>query len=156
MSATLFSVRVGSNNLDSGGNVIQVFDVLNHPEYDSTTKDYDFSLLRLLVPVIFDGKITAAVKLPPANDPVDDGSEVFVSGWGDTQDFNDSNLELHAVIVNVINQRQCARSYAINKEVITNRMICASSSGKDSCQVRYQHFTKRLFDFCFQLSGRFG
>lgn len=132
---------MGSNNNYNGGDIIQVLEIMNHPQYDPSTSDYDFSILRLLTPIIFDGKTKASIKLPPANDPIRDGTKVFVTGWGETNNFDDdADFMLRAVTVQVVSQTECARSYAINKEIITTRMVCAKTAGKDSCQVRIYIF----------------
>lgn len=144
-TSVILSVRVGSDDIYKGGDIIQVLEIINHPEYNSNGNDYDFSLIRLLTPIILNGRTKAVIKLPPANDPIKEGSEVFVTGWGETKDYENSNFMLRAVTVLAINQAECAKRYAVNHEVITNRMICASSSGKDSCQVKI-NFT---FDVIF-------
>lgn len=90
----------------------------------------------------------AIIELPTANDPIEDNTRVFISGWGQTEDANASK-ELRAVVVLTINQEKCDKAYYWDGG-ISDEMICAGSSGKDSCNVRFvDFFINFTLNFCF-------
>lgn len=105
---------------------------LEHPLFDSYSLDYDFSLLELRTVIVFNSA-KAPISLPGINDVITDNSAVFVSGWGDTLRNTESSSILRAVTVNVMNFNQCEKIYK-NYGGVTDRMICAKSHKKDSCQ----------------------
>lgn len=73
--------------------------------------------------------------MPRQDDDVDDGTMLTVSGWGDTQNANESSNELRATVVPKVSNKDCAKSYT-NFGGITDRMLCAgfTQGGKDACQ----------------------
>lgn len=62
------TVRVGSSSHQDGGYIIKLkgFPV-QHPEYDTHSLDFDFSLLESDEPLTFSGQIQS-IALPEAND----------------------------------------------------------------------------------------
>lgn len=60
-------------------------------------------------------------------------TKMVVSGWGTTQNANESNEVLRAAVVPTVNQLRCNIQY---KGGITQRMLCAgyAEGGIDSCQ----------------------
>lgn len=117
-----------------GGEVIPVYIVRNHPYFSEYTYDYDYALLQLRTFITFDGVTKAPISLPALNEPIEDGTEVFVSGWGLTKNFSESNKILRGVIIPIINQTRCDNIYKYDGG-ITKQMVCAGSLGKDSCNV---------------------
>lgn len=71
-------IRVGSSFSSSGGELIKVSKVVQHEDFDYSNIDYDFSLLRLATPLIFDDAIQA-IKLPESDEELEDGS--LLEGW---------------------------------------------------------------------------
>ena len=66
-----------------------------------------------------------------------EGRQAIVSGWGSLK-FGTSKFpsELYSVDVKVWNNKRCNSNYGPQAPGgITNRMLCASKPGKDSCQV---------------------
>jgi trypsin len=128
-------VRVGTSRRDSGGEVVQVNQIVQNENYDAASVDYDYSLLKLARSI----SLSAAkqvVQLADANDTLEDGTWSLVSGWGNTQSiFEPSNI-LRAVAVPVVNQEQCNDDYA-EFGGVTDRMLCAGfrAGGRDACQV---------------------
>ncbi|CAO1328136.1 unnamed protein product [Diamesa tonsa] len=130
------SVKAGSNSSSSDGDYI--FDVINkeeHPKFDKTTMDYDFSILTLGSRIKYSHSMQP-IALPRtmyiryANDDMG-----LVSGWGALKEEEQSTPDfLSAANVPITNQLKCQRSYPSNK--ITDRMICAGwvQGGIDSCQ----------------------
>lgn len=133
-AASVLSVRVGSDTMNEGGEVIDVFIVINHSSFKTYSLDFDFALLRLVKNIQFDGVRKAPIALPRDDELVLDGSEVLVSGWGLTKKSTESNKMLRGVKIPTLNQATCNRMYEYDGGV-TKQMLCAGSLGKDSCNV---------------------
>ncbi|KAF5286947.1 hypothetical protein FQR65_LT12406 [Abscondita terminalis] len=128
--AEYFSVRAGSNIVESGGVVVKVFAISQHPDYDYWTDDYDVSILHLSQEFPL-GETIKAITIQDMNDEPADGSPAVVTGWGRLSEGGDSpNTKLQKVTVNRVNTFECNNVY----ESITDRMICYAAPGKDSCQ----------------------
>ncbi|XP_058463101.1 trypsin 5G1-like [Malaya genurostris] len=130
----LQQVRIGSTDRTSGGKVLRLDRVVQHPQYDSYAIDYDFALLELKQDLLFD-ESNQAVELPRQDEELADGSLCRVSGWGNTQNVQESSRYLRAADVPSVNQEQCATAYE-SFGGITERMLCAGykEGGKDACQ----------------------
>uniref|UniRef100_A0A240PL37 trypsin n=1 Tax=Anopheles epiroticus TaxID=199890 RepID=A0A240PL37_9DIPT len=128
------SVRVGSSKHASGGIVVRVKRVIEHPEYDESTIDYDFSLMELESELTFN-EVVQPIALPEQDEPVEDGTMTIISGWGNTQSVVESNAVLRAANVPTVNQDECITAYTMSPG-ITERMLCAGykRGGKDACQ----------------------
>lgn len=128
------SVRVKSSLHASGGQVLNVTQVISHPDYNKLPSDYDIALLELSEELELAGDFYAG-ELPAQDEPVVDGTCLQVSGWGSTESATESNAMLRAVNVPAYNQEACSRAYA-NVRTVTDRMLCAGyeEGGKDSCQ----------------------
>lgn len=81
----------------------------------------------------------APIELPELNEPIFEGMEVFVTGWGATQSLNESNRFLRGVTVSIFNQEKCENIFKYDGG-ISDRMVCAAAPGKDSCSVRFLFF----------------
>ena len=127
------SVRLGTDKLGLGGEVIRVKSIRVHPFYNHNTINYDFSLLLLANDVSLESGVKEIIQLPFLNDPIDDGENVFVTGWGDTKS-SESRLILRGVIVRTINQNICRQAYT---SLLTSVMVCAGdlAGGLDACQL---------------------
>lgn len=77
-------VRVGSTKHASGGKVISISRIVQHPKFSYSTIDFDYSLLQLATAVAL-GNSSQVVDLPEQDEPVPDGTLCEVSGWGNTQ-----------------------------------------------------------------------
>ncbi|XP_058058016.1 trypsin-1-like [Anopheles bellator] len=133
-SASSLAVRYASSEHAKGGVLAQVARVVMHPKYDGGTIDHDFSLLELKEEVRFDDR-AQPVDLPEQDEPVEDGTLCKVSGWGNTQNWNESTERLRAATVPTVNQKECEEAYA-DFGGITDTMLCAGykKGGKDACQ----------------------
>uniref|UniRef100_A0A8D8AT59 trypsin n=1 Tax=Culex pipiens TaxID=7175 RepID=A0A8D8AT59_CULPI len=132
--APWLQVRIGSARHASGGQLVEVKRVIQHPKYNDNTIDYDFTLLELAKSVQLSEEFYA-VGLPEQDEPVEDGQLLQVSGWGDTQNVQESGEILRATNVPAVNQEECSTAYQGSYK-ITERMICAGyqAGGKDACQ----------------------
>lgn len=128
-----FTARVGSNFGDSGGEVIAVEKVINHPRFSLATLNFDFALLKLKSEIKLQKGVKEIVALPSENDKVSANTEVFVSGYGlQMENAIKSDNRLRGVVVPIVDQKVCKRAYPF---LLTNEMICAglAAGGKDSC-----------------------
>lgn len=136
------TVRLGTDQIGFGGEVIQVKSVRNHPLFNSVTLNNDAAILILTTKITLKTGEKEIIPLPPMNDYIHDESEAFVSGWGET--LNANNDFLRAVKVPIINQNKCKGAYPL----LTNNMVCAGkmNGGIDSCQGDSGGPLKRISD----------
>lgn len=125
---------------------------LEHPNYNETTFDFDFSLLKLTAFIRIDPLKKQFIKLPNENDFVRDNSLVFITGWGVTN-FTYPNapsrtVALQGVYLPTLSQQQCQKYYQ-NKYRITSQMICAAIPQKTVCHVSIYLNYKQKIDFYF-------
>lgn len=132
--AKYLTIRAGSNLYRSGGVVIQVERIIQHENFDYYTIDFDFSLLELETALVFSDQIQP-IALPSQDEPVDDDTLCIISGWGNTQNAQESKEKLRAAYVPSVNQKECEAAYS-SFGGITDRMICAGfKKGQvDACQ----------------------
>lgn len=130
-------VRVGSSFRAKDGELVQVQEVTVHPKYNGFTIDYDFALLKLRKSLEFTENVKP-VKLTEQDKSPSAGTLCTVSGWGNTQNPNESSEQLRAVSVPVVDQDVCDKAYQ-EFSGVTPRMLCAGldQGGKDSCKDLY-------------------
>jgi trypsin len=124
-------VYIGKHNLIDSNEDYETFYVVEevpHPDYNGTTIDYDYMMLKL------NGSSSRTpVQLDTGDDTslLDAGNDVIVMGGGTTSSGGSLSNVLLEVEVDVISQAQCQDAYS---NPITERMVCAARTGKDSCQ----------------------
>lgn len=79
------------------GDVSYVKKIVQHPNFDEQSGDYDFALLELKDAIKFDNS-SQPIKLPEFGERFEDGRNCLVSGWGDTLDGEVSPAHLRAVV----------------------------------------------------------
>jgi hypothetical protein len=107
--------------------------IKNHPLFNPFTYNNDFAVIELWGKIKMEVGVKEIAELPNQDDPIDDGTMTFVSGWGDTQVPTESYEILRGVEIPTVNQKKCKEIYSN----LSNQMICAGnlvSGGKDSCQ----------------------
>ncbi|CAH2063009.1 unnamed protein product, partial [Iphiclides podalirius] len=126
------NIRVGSTNAYSGGTTYDSRMLIKHPQYNGTTYDYDIAIVRLARPIKIDGRNSSRITFPSNYCSVGPGTNLTVTGWGDTSENGESSTNLMAVTVDAIASNECRRAYP----GLTPRMLCAgvAEGGKDSCQ----------------------
>lgn len=145
-----YKIRAGSNYHESGGQLIGVKRIITHPKYNNKTTDYDFALLKLNDKL--DMESTDKIKtisLPPQGQPTAVGTNCVVSGWGAKISGGEASEKLQRVNVTITNPERCNLVYSVTDikktvgsllknleppDMITDRMLCAGTAGKDSCQ----------------------
>jgi secreted trypsin-like serine protease len=129
-------VVVGTSQFFVGGERIPVAALHVHPQYNTTTNDFDFALLRLARPVAMGaGAVTRPIEPAGASAQIADGAKAFVSGWGATSEGGPGSLDLLGVEVPVVSTSVCNRPESYNGDITAN-MLCAGreTGGVDSCQ----------------------
>uniref|UniRef100_A0A671PJP1 Zgc:123295 n=1 Tax=Sinocyclocheilus anshuiensis TaxID=1608454 RepID=A0A671PJP1_9TELE len=132
-AAHCFQSQSGSNPFETNRTARQI---INHPDYDSLSKDNDIALIELSSSVTFSDYIKP-VCLAAAGSVFGGGTESWVTGWGsllpDGTQFPDI---LQEVMIPIVNNSACANAYE-GMYTITSSMICAgllNQGGKDSCK----------------------
>ncbi|XP_049534405.1 trypsin 3A1-like [Anopheles darlingi] len=132
------SVRAGSSFRNRGDDVHAAEVVIEHPDYDPDSTDFDYALIELATPIELDGVTKKAIELQHEDDTGPEEDEHgLVSGWGATKDRYTSNRVLRATFVPVLAQSDCERAYSkIGSDLITDNMLCAGLylGGRDACQ----------------------
>lgn len=132
LSAKYMTIRAGSDSKVDGGQIIQVEEIIQHPQYNGLIKDYDIAILKLAEPLEFGDKIKP-ISLQNSQAEVRAGTTAVISGWGKAQrDDPTSETVLQKVEVEIISSQDCKDHYKDNP--VTDRMFCTSAKGKDSCK----------------------
>lgn len=128
-SASSLSIRAGSSIRGSGGQVLDVKTIHQNPDFSMSELDYDVSVLEL------DGDLNLGSGVQPidltSTEPTG-GEAATCSGWGTTSSGGSLPSQLQKVIVHIVSRASCRSAYG--SDAISDRMICAADSGKDSCQ----------------------
>lgn len=124
-SSSSLSVRYGSSIHKSGGTVVGVQIIKQHPDYKwLLIKRNDISVLKL------EGDINFSTKAMPIDigTPPGVGTSLMVSGWGALWLLGPSPDQLQAVEIKSISLNDCRTRFNVDES-----HICASMIGKDSC-----------------------
>lgn len=139
-SASQLSIRAGSSYHRSGGVVMKVSRIFQHPRYSGSTIDYDISILELAKTLTY-GVTIKPISLT-SSDPTSEGRSIdcVVSGWGRLWENGPLPEQLQRVDVHLFSRISCKSFYGSSK--ITDRMICAGTQfgGMDSCQGNFGIF----------------
>lgn len=136
-SATNMVVDLGMHTI--GGNnpyrqTKTISQIIVHPQYNSTTMDYDYALLRLSSAATLNQAV-APIALATSSDTAlyANGVTAVVSGWGTTSSGGSVSSVLRKASVPVVDNVTCNANYGGG---ITARMMCAGypQGGVDSCQ----------------------
>jgi len=136
MEADEVSVRIGDTSLDTdkeveGAQTVKVKKILNHPDYNSETKENDIAILVLKKKV----SLTKYPNIKPACLPIKGSTHTgkgYISGWGTLNSGGHSTSWLHGAEVNVFEDKDCGSW----KCQMTQDMMCAGwiKGGIDTCQ----------------------
>ena len=121
---TSFSVRVGSNRVATGGQLIRIWRVWGHDLYNDITWINDISILKLERNAVLSATVRA-IPLPVQGFNVPHGVMATVSGWGGTNTAgNRSPTVLQTLQTPVIGNPQCT---VINNQFVRNDQMCAGA-----------------------------
>ncbi|XP_058142691.1 mastin-like [Dasypus novemcinctus] len=137
LGACAFRVQVGHVKLCDNDWLTKVTQIIRHPKYNvhlSTKGGGDIALLKLEVPVALP-KHVRPVTLPPASLSVPEMS-CWVTGWGDIASSHHlpPPQNLQQVEVPIVSNERCRRQYQQVNSPITEDMLCAGATLRDSCQ----------------------
>lgn len=124
--------RAGSSVHASGGQLIQVLTITNHPQYSASTIDFDLNVMSF-APIVF-GTGIQPIPLPTQGQETAAGALANISGWGALTEGGGSPAVLQVINVPVVSNAQCNTLYGGG---ITANMICAGlveTGGQDACQ----------------------
>ncbi|XP_068628102.1 trypsin 5G1-like [Battus philenor] len=126
------NVRVGSTYATSGGTTYNSRMLIRHPRYNASTDDYDVGVIKLFSRIVIDGTNSTTINYPPSGCTVTPGTNLTVTGWGDTSENGQDSNVLRAVTINAVSSDVCKQTYPD----LTPRMICAgvTEGGRDTCQ----------------------
>merc|ERR1712001_433093 len=131
------SIRAGSTNKQTGGQVRGISPVISNPDlpYNSQSINNDWVIVKLDSPLELNDDIQPAC-LPSADYLPATATEVrcFTSGWGTLSSGGSATNNLQYVRVPAITNADCNSAYGGS---ITDSMICAGYpgvGGKDACQ----------------------
>ncbi|XP_055595540.1 trypsin-4-like [Uranotaenia lowii] len=128
-----WTVRAGSSYTREGGLVFKVKEVHVHPNYDSSTTDYDVAVMR--VEGEMRGPHIRPIRITRSQMSYREGVVGLVSGFGKTKEHNTLISDhLRAVQVPIVEWHVCEKAYY--PEFFSYRMFCAGDlehGGKDSC-----------------------
>ncbi|XP_069362751.1 trypsin CFT-1-like [Maniola hyperantus] len=143
VSPVYFSVRVGSTDLNKGGTIHSVSEVIVHQSYNTPVRDYDIAVMTLSSRVTLSSSV-GTVAIPAPNVRLPDYALVTTVGWGRTNaSIAQASPVLNEVQIYKVNQSVCEVRYAYLQEItgdpypITDNMLCAGLldiGGKDACQ----------------------
>ncbi|KAK2848576.1 hypothetical protein Q5P01_008410 [Channa striata] len=109
-----------------------VAQVIKHASYNANTMNNDITLLKLSSAVTFTNYIMP-VCVAATGSTFHSGTNVWITGWGTTEDGNLAS-NLREAEVPIVGNKQCNCDYGFIK--ILDNMMCAGirAGGKDTCQ----------------------
>ena len=125
-------VMLGAHRLnkdEESRQLIDVSQVIIHPQYDSYMIDSDIALLKLAEPATLNDRVQTIGLL---QSQAVAGTLSTIIGWGTTSEMGNPSNVLREVSVPIVSQAMCTRVYG---DEVTENMICAglAKGGKDSC-----------------------
>lgn len=124
------TIRVGSSQRTSGGQIFAVKKINSHNSFNSDTFDYDCAVVELSRALTY-GVGVQPVRLPQSSTVIVNGQNGVATGWGLTTNDGDLANVLQVVTVPLITTATCQSNYY--GSAISARMICAGAAGKDTC-----------------------
>ncbi|XP_060527085.1 trypsin-7-like [Cylas formicarius] len=128
-----YSIRLGTHHYNSGGQIVPVLRIIDHPLYGTFYLHFDITLLEMDRNV-GDGVTIKPIALPQQGQDILPGTTAVVTGWGTmTMGFYHPPEQLQEVFVPIVSFETCRAAYG---EQMTTSMICAgfADGGKDACQ----------------------
>lgn len=133
VTARTLQTRVGSTTSSTGGQLLQILRIRQHPDYNAATIANDIAVLVLVKSLSFEANGFAKISLPVSGLNLSVGEITSVAGWGVLYEGGKLSSQLRSVSVPIISNEVCNEAY---RNGITNGMICAGFENglKDACQ----------------------
>lgn len=125
------SIRAGTSRRNSGGVVVPVAKIHDHPNYSSKNTRNDIAVVTLQSSLTISSEIKP-IALQPSRQSIAPGTSSFVSGWGDLKENGRPSNSLQGVEIEIVSQAKCKNLYGSG---ILPGMICAGflEGKRDSC-----------------------
>ena len=130
--------------------IVDIELILDHPEYEPMTANFDFTLIKLKNLVDFSiHPHIRPICLPSNDDNTYSNFVATVTGWGAISSDGPNSNTLLEVDVNVMSNDECKNDFGYKPYEITEQMLCANveGGGKDACQG--DSGTRFICCFCF-------
>ncbi|KAB0791011.1 hypothetical protein PPYR_02811 [Photinus pyralis] len=132
--AQQLTVRAGTTLKGKGGKVVNVFCIIEHPDFSPKTYDYDVAVGILesrleLSPTI------RTIDLLPKDSVIDEHVLAYATGWGQMKPRSGSwSNRLRMVRVPKVSREKCQR--LLRRKTVTPRMVCFGydEGGMDACR----------------------
>jgi secreted trypsin-like serine protease len=125
--ATLFTIRLGSNNLNSNdpnGQRLATDSYVLHPDYNPDTVENDLGLIKLRMPITYTTYISPIDFLPTSD--LKSYTGAMALGWGQIDDATAGLVdELRWVRLTVLSNEECRLIYGTQ---ITDNMACVDGN----------------------------
>lgn len=130
-------VKTGAT-IKGEGEKHEIKSITTHPLWNDTTMEYDFAVITLKEPIVFDIN-TKPIRIAHNETQVPDKARLEVTGWGNLNEgVPASDRHLRWVSVPKYNQKECEKDYKSAKSIykVTDAMLCAGykRGEKDACQ----------------------
>ncbi|XP_070941262.1 putative serine protease 29 [Macaca nemestrina] len=135
-----YRIHAGDVYLYGGRGLLNVSQIIVHPNYVTAGLGADVALLQLAKPVICAADVRT-VKLSPVLLELTPRDKCWVTGWGAIKMFESlpPPYRLQQVSVQVLENAVCDQQYRNasghtgDRQLILDDMLCAGSEGRDSC-----------------------
>jgi len=131
-------IGMTSRNSPDDGLTIRVDSKVEHPDYNTNSLEYDFSLLKLETAVDFSDSSNDHIF--PACWPTrheNPGDWTIISGWGTLRSGGSQPTTLQKANVTIVSREECNEQNSYNGDILES-MICAAAAGGvggvDACQ----------------------
>lgn len=121
---SMMTMRVGTKYKYLGGEVYRVKKINIYPNYDPVRLNNDVALLQLVRSIALVPNVKEAIQLSDQNELIIDDTLAFASGWGLTNNVNESTRFLRGVYLPIVNPQKCQSGYG-NSFSLSAQMICA-------------------------------
>ncbi|XP_026494465.2 trypsin-7-like [Vanessa tameamea] len=122
----MLTVRVGSSNATSGGDIYRVIEIFFHPNYKPNTLEFNFAVLKLHKNISFDGQDKNVAKIDYSTDRIipTDNNITFL-GWGSVLSAGGlgGQVLLQKLVLPVYDLADCQEVYG--RELVTRSNFCA-------------------------------
>ncbi|XP_076748955.1 trypsin-4-like [Xylocopa sonorina] len=131
---SVVNVRVRTSTTSSGGDQLQVSNIVVHEDFDKHLLGNDIALIKLKIPVQFGAKLLPIGLPQKESHQLRDGTNCFVTGWRQILPGVEET-KLSVITVPLVNQKTCNSKMPCHKPLF-QKMLCAGNMtyGVETCQ----------------------